>query len=302
MNVVILIGLKMLRSRENLGFLLAFVGVVIFGGTLPFTKLAVSALDPWFVSAGRAVVAAILAAILLRILKRRFPASQLKLLIATASMICIAFPVFMGLGIRLVPASHGGVVLGVMPLLTSAISALVNGERPSLQFWAAAVIGAALVIGFSLRDSHGGFGLGDLFLFVAALASSAGYVGSARLSASMSGWEAISWCCIVALPVTIPIALLTAPALPQSVPASAWIGFAYVSVFSMFVGFFAWNAGMVLAGVARASQVQLIQTFVTLAIAIPVNGEHVDLVTWVVAVAVVAVVLIGRRAPIERRA
>ncbi|MBY0611498.1 MAG: DMT family transporter [Beijerinckiaceae bacterium] len=291
----------MLKSRENLGFFLAFVGVVIFGGTLPFTKLAVAHLDPWFVSAGRAVVAAILAGVLLVVLKRRFPAGKLGLLIFTASMVCGLFPVFMGLGIRTVPASHGGVVLGVMPLLTAAISALVNKERPSLQFWLAAIAGALLVIGFSLRGGDGTLSRGDIFLFFAALCSSAGYVGSARLASALSGWEAISWCCIVALPVTIPVALYTAPVAPGLIPASAWIGFAYVAAFSMFIGFFAWNAGMVLAGVARVSQVQLLQTFVTLAIAIPLNGEHVDLVTWVFAVAVVAVVLLGRRARIEKK-
>ena len=291
----------MLMSRDNLGFFLAFVGVVIFGGTLPFTKLAVTHLDPWFVSAGRAVVAAFLAGILLAVLKRRFPTGQFRLLIFTAAMVCGLFPVFMGLGIRTVPASHGGVVLGVMPLLTAAISALVNKERPSLQFWLAAVLGAVLVIGFSLRGGDGHLSQGDLFLFLAALCSSAGYVGSARLASALSGWEAISWCCIVALPVTIPVALYTFPSLPVAVPASAWIGFAYVAIFSMFIGFFAWNAGMVLAGVARVSQVQLLQTFVTLAISIPLNGEHVDAVTWIFAVAVVGVVLLGRRAKIEKQ-
>ena len=290
----------MLNTRENLGFFLAFVGVVLFGGTLPFTKLAVTYLDPWFVSAGRAAVAACLAAIPLTLLRRRFPRERLGLLIFSAAMVCCAFPVFMGLGVRSVPASHGGVVLGVMPLLTAAISALVNKERPSPQFWLAAIAGAALVVGFSLRGGDGHLSTGDLFLFAAALCSSAGYVGLARLSSALSGWESISWCCIVALPVTIPVALYTLPASPGLIPASAWLGFAYVSVFSMFVGFFAWNAGMVLAGVARVSQVQLLQTFVTLAIAIPLNGEHVDLITWVFAIAVVAVVLIGRKARIAK--
>ena len=290
----------MLNSRENIGFFLGFIGVALFGGTLPFTKLAVAHLDPWFVSAGRAAIAAFLAMIPLTLLRRKFPSHCLGLLVFTASMVCGAFPVFMGLGIRTVPASHGGVVLGVMPLLTAAISAIVNKERPSIRFWLAAVTGAALVVGFSLRGSDGHLSIGDVYLFLAALCSSAGYVTSAKLSSQLSGWEAISWCCIIALPVTVPVALFMLPQHLESVPASAWIGFAYVSVFSMFIGFFAWNAGMVLGGVARVSQVQLLQTFVTLAIAIPVNGEHVDLVTWIFAVAVVLVVLLGRRARIAR--
>ncbi len=290
----------MLTSRENIGFFLGTLGVVLFGGTLPFTKLAVAELSPWFITAGRAVVAAGLASIILFMLGKRFPREHLKLILFTSLMLCGGFPIFMGLGIKTVPASHGGVVLGIMPLATASVSALVNRERPSLQFWAAAVIGAALVIGFSLRDGGGHFAIGDFYLFMAAMCTAVGYVASARLSTALSGWESISWCCIVALPVTIPVAFYTAPVHPELVSWQSWTGFAYVSCISMFVGFFAWNAGLVMAGVARVSQIQLLQTFVTLAVAIPVNGEHIDPVTWIFAVAVVGTVLIGKRAAIAR--
>ncbi len=290
----------MLSSRENIGFFLGFIGVVLFGGTLPFTKLAVAELNPWFVSAGRAVVAASLAIILLAVLRRRIPWQHTRLIAFSALMVCGGFPVFMGLGIKLVPASHGGVVLGVMPLMTAAVSAIVNKERPSLQFWLAACAGAVLVVGFSLRDGGGRLELGDFYLFMAAICTSFGYVYLARLSTFLSGWEAISWCCIIALPITVPVAIYMAPAHLDQVSTASWIGFAYVSLISMFIGFFAWNAGLVMAGVARVSQVQLLQTFVTLAVAIPVNGEKVDVITWGFAVAVVATVLIGKRAAIKR--
>jgi drug/metabolite transporter (DMT)-like permease len=289
------------NSRENLGFLLGLIGVMVFAGTLPFTKLAVATLDPWFVSSGRALVAGLLSSAIVIIRRRPFPVGQLRLIVLAALTICGFFPVLLALGVRIVPVSHAGVVLGVIPLATAACSALVNGERPTLQFWLAGSAGAALVIGFSLRDGGGSLSIGDIYLFLAALATSIGYVAAARIAQALSGWEAICWICIVALPITVPVTALLFPAEPLSMPGSAWIGFGYVSLFSMFLGFFAWNAGLAIGGVARVSQLQLLQTFFTLVIAIPVNGEHAPASTWIFAAAVVLCVLAGKRAGIGRR-
>jgi drug/metabolite transporter (DMT)-like permease len=292
---------RLFDSRENLGFLLGLIGVIVFAGTLPFTKLAVASLDPWFVSAGRALVAGLLAGVLVIIRRRPFPRGQFKLIGLAALTVCGFFPVLMALGVRIVPVSHAGVVLGLIPLLTATCSALVNGERPAPQFWLAGIAGAALVVGFSLRGGGGSISVGDLYLFLAAAATSIGYVASARIAQALSGWEAICWICIAALPVTAPATALLFPVDPNLLPLSAWIGFGYVSLFSMFLGFFAWNAGLAIGGVARVSQLQLLQTFFTLLIAIPVNGEHAPGVTWLFAAAVVLCVLIGKRASIARR-
>src|SRR4051812_40391391 len=129
------------------------------------------------------------------------------------------FPGFTALAMKSVPASHGGVVLGILPLATSAISALIAGERPSLAFWLAALAGAGLVIGFTLYEGGGSLGQGDLFLLIATLSSALGYVLSGKLvRQGMAGWEVISWVLVVALPVTVPMALWAMPVAPGEVP------------------------------------------------------------------------------------
>jgi drug/metabolite transporter (DMT)-like permease len=287
-------------SRETLGLLVGFVGVCIFAGTLPFTRVAVEALDPWFVTAGRASLSGLLAGAVLILLRRRVPDARTLRTIAWASFFIVGgFPALTALAMTRVEASHGGVVLGILPLATAGISAWISGERPSARFWVAAVAGAALVAGFALRDGGGRFEAGDLMLAGAVACAAIGYNLSGRLAATMSGWEVISWILVVALPVTVPLTLWLAPADPAAVPVRCWTAFAYVTLMSQYVGFFAWNAGLALGGVTRVSQVQLLQTFVTLLIAAALNGERVDALTWAVAVLVVALVMIGRRSRIR---
>jgi len=200
-----------------------------------------------------------------------------------------------------VPASHGGVVLGILPLTTAAAASIILGERPSLSFWSLAGLGTMVVVVFALHDSGGEIAIGDIYLFLAAISTSIGYVFSADLSHEMPGWEVISWILMLALPLTLPLTIWLWPANPGAVPVAAWVAFAYVSVFSMFIGFFAWNAGLVMGGVARVSQVQLLQTFVTLGLSAVINGEHIGPSTIAVAALVVAIVAAGRYARIARK-
>jgi drug/metabolite transporter (DMT)-like permease len=288
--------------RETLGLLLGFVGVCIFAGTLPFTHIAVEHLSPLFVTTGRAAVAGLLALATLLILRRSWPTPRL-----AATMVLVAFclvggfPGFMALAMQSVPASHGGVVLGILPLATSVISTLIAGERPSPAFWLAALAGAGLVIGFTLYEGGGTLGQGDLFLLAAALSSALGYVLSSKIvRKGMAGWEVISWVLVVALPMTVPIALWSMPEDPASVPAWSWISFAYLALLSQYLGFFAWNAGLALGGIAHVSQVQLLQTFVTLLIAALLNGERIAFSAWFVAGAVFLLVIASNRAKVRQ--
>ncbi|MGL4444940.1 MAG: DMT family transporter [Alsobacter sp.] len=291
-----------MRSRETLGLLLGFVGVVIFGATLPMTRIAVPFLDPVFLTAGRAAVAGLVAVAVLVALRRRPPPIAAVPRIALASLLLVGgFPVFSGFAMQTVPASHGAVVIGIMPLATAVLGALLLRERPSPAFWLAAVIGSAIIVVFSLRDGGGRIQPGDMLLVGAIASASLGYVISADLSRSMPGWEVISWAVVIALPVSIPLAWATAPADAAAVPAVAWAAFAYLGLMSQYLGFFAWNAGLAMGGVSRVSQVQLLQTFVTFGIAALVSGERVDVWTWIAAVAVCAVVLVGRRARIRKQ-
>lgn len=288
-------------SRETIGWLLGFLGVVIFGGSLPFTRLAVADLTPWFVTMARAAAAGLIATAVIVILRRKIPdRSHWRDIFIASICLVIGFPALTAFAMQTVPASHGGVVLGILPLATAAFSALVSGERPSFLYWICAISGAILVIVFAVRDSDLTLSTGDIYLFLAILVCGFGYVYSARLTRHMPGWEVISWAVIMALPVSVPVAFWLLPDNVSIVRPSAWLGLAYVSIMSQYVGFFAWNAGMAMGGVARVSQVQLLQTFVTLLIAAYFLGEKVDLTTYLFATAVVGVVLVGRMTTIKR--
>lgn len=286
----------MMRSRAALGYFFGLVGVIIFSGTLPATRLAVATLDPWFVTFGRAAIAGVCAALVLLVLRRPLPArGLLKRLGLIGLMVTIGFPGFMGLAMTTVPAAHGGVVLGILPLLTAMVNALWHGERPSRLFWLLSVVGAVIVVGFSLRSGGGHLEAGDVFLFIAAVSAAVGYVLSAQLTRSMPGWEVISWVCLIMLPVTVPLSLVWWPADLAAVTTTGYVALAYLALFSQFIGFFAWNAGLALGGVAGVSQIQLLQTFFTIGIAAMVNGEVIGLDTVGVASVIVGLLYLGRR-------
>lgn len=283
-------------QREQLGLLLGFVGMAIFGGTLPATRLAVSAIDPIALTAIRAAIAGVCSLALLIALRRPLPPRALwpQLIIA---MLCVAvlFPLFMAFGMQTVDASHGGVVLGVLPIATALVAVMITHERPRPLFWIASLAGAALVIAFALRQGGGAMSAGDLLLFAAVAVSAIGYAFSGRLTSSMPGWEVISWVLVIALPISIPASLLTVPADIAQIPAKPLLGLVYVALFSQWIGFFAWNAGMAMGGIARVSQVQLLQPFVTFGLATLFNGETITWHTVAFAAAVVATVAISTR-------
>lgn len=289
-------------SRETLGLLLGLVGVIVFGATLPMTRLAVvppvgAGLDPWFVTGGRAALAGLVALLVLLVLRRPVPPPGTRGPILGAAVLLVGgFPGFTGFAMQSVPAAHGGVVLGVLPLVTAAFGAWLTGERPRPAFWLCAGLGALLVVAFALRDGGGRVEPGDLLLVGATVSAALGYVLSAKAARVLPGWEVISWALVAALPVTLPVALWTLPEVPLRVAPVTWLAFLYLALMSQYLGFFAWNAGLVMGGVARVSQVQLLQTFVTLAVAALLTGERVDPLTWTAALAVVALVLAGRRA------
>ena len=290
-------------SREHLGLLLGFVGMAIFGGTLPAMRIAVSAIDPLAVTALRTAIAGLCSLALLIVLRRPLPPRHLWLQLLVA-MLCVSvlFPFLMALAVQTVDASHGGVVLGALPIATALVAVLITHERPRPLFWIASVAGAALVIAFALRQGGGALSAGDLLLFAAVAVSAVGYAFSGRLTAGMPGWEVISWILVMALPISLPAAALTIPADLTHIALKPWLAVLYVAVFPQWVGFFAWNAGMAMGGIARVSQVQLLQPFVTFALAAFFNNETITLQILLFAAAVVATVAIstrtrGRRAP-----
>jgi drug/metabolite transporter (DMT)-like permease len=283
-------------SRERLGLLLGFIGMAIFGGTLPATRLAVSQIDPIALTSLRTAIAGLCSLVLLAVLRRPLPPRALWPQLAL-TMLCVAalFPLLMSMGMQTVDASHGGVVLGILPIATALVAVAITHERPRPLFWIASVAGAALVIAFSLRQGGGAFSTGDLLLFAAVAVSAIGYAFSGRLTLQMPGWEVISWVLVIALPLSIPAAALTMPQDITQVDLKPWLGLFYVALFSQWIGFFAWNAGLAMGGIARVSQIQLLQPFVTFGLAAFFNDETITMQTLLFAVAVVVTVAISTR-------
>jgi drug/metabolite transporter (DMT)-like permease len=290
------------------GLWLGLLGVAVFGLTLPMTRLATGTADapqlsPWFVTWARAALAGGLSALYLLATRSRrpLPAERGPLLLALAGNV-IGFPLLLGWALRHVTASHAAVITALLPLATAAVAAWLMHQRARLGFWLFAVLGSALVVVYSLlravqTETMGGRGFGfewaDALLIGAVLAASLGYVGGARVTPSLGAERVISWVCVMALPVTVPGALLTWP--EQPVALSAWLALGYVGVFSMWAGFFAWFRGLALGGALRVSQTQLLQPFISILAAVPLLGESLDPITLGFALAVVATVFMGRR-------
>lgn len=291
---------------ESRGLWLGLLGVVMFAATLPMTKMATGPADapllsPVFVTFGRAAVAGILSIAYLLLTRSPRPQGrrQWGALGLTACGIVVGFPLFMSLALRHVEAIHASVVIGILPLATAAIAAWWLHQRPSAGFWICALAGSALVAGFvMLRAGHGAGNThwADLLLVLAVLSAAIGYVGGGRLTLQLGAERVICWVLVMSLPITLPVMLMSWPATP--VPASAWLGFAYVSVISMWIGFFAWYRGLALGGTVRVSQVQLVQPFLSMLFSVPLLGESLDLMTVGFALAVIATVFIGKKMPV----
>jgi drug/metabolite transporter (DMT)-like permease len=303
-------------TAEQRGYLYGIVGVTMFGLTLPATRLAVLELDPLFVACGRAVLAGLCAFALVAATRAPWPPRHLMVpLFRYGACVIFGFPILMTVAMRFSPATHGGVILSILPLATAMAGVLVAGERPSRGFWACGIAGSLAVSGYVvLKAGTGGGALADgdhwadLLLVGAVLAASWGYAEGAVVTRTLGGWQAISWALILALPVMslITLAVLLTGGLTGTAGVGmraswpAWAGFLYVGIGSMYLGFFAWNRGLNLGGIAKVGQTQLLQTFVTLAGAALLLGETVGLMELAFATLVVALVALGSRMRVKR--
>jgi drug/metabolite transporter (DMT)-like permease len=288
------------------GFALGALGVVIFAMTLPMTRLAVGdladpQLPPAFVTAGRAALAGLLSLVYLAAVRAPRPRPHhWRWLAVSALGTVVGFPMSLALALRQVDAMHAAVVTGLMPLSTAVIGALVFRQRPSAGFWACALAGCGLVLAFASWQGGGTLSVADGWLLLAVLFTGIGYVGGAKVAADMPAAHVICWVLVMSLPFTVPAALWFWPTAPAR--GASWLGFVYVSLFSMWLGFFAWYRGLTLGGVVRVSQVQLLQPFLALLFAVPVLGETLQPVTVVFALLVIAVVFLGKRMPVRATA
>ncbi|QUQ72199.1 DMT family transporter [Kutzneria sp. CA-103260] len=287
--------------------------MLAFSLSLPLTRLAVESLDPWFVAFGRAAGAGILSAGYLVLSSRRQAAgalrsspveggawptvAQLRRLVVVAVGVVIGFPLFTSIALTQATAAHGAVVIALLPATTAVFAVVRGGERPSARFWLAAGAGFAAVLGFVAVSGGmvGGFRASDLWFLAAVVVCALGYAEGGALARELGGARTICWALVLALPVTVPLAVITAHGLAAA-GVIAWLCFAYLTVISQFLGFFAWYAGLARGGVARIGQVQAVQPVLTLTWSAFLLREHVDVVTVVVAAVVLGCVVLTQRA------
>jgi len=276
-------------ERTTAGWGSGLLGVIIFSGSLPATRLAVADFTPLFVTSGRAVIAALLSAVFLMALRQARPARSDLLPLGIVSIgVVLGFPLLTGLALQHITAAHSVVFVGLLPLSTAIFGVLRGGERPKPAFWFFSTIGAAAVAGFALYNGGAGSLTGDLLMVASIVLCGLGYAEGAALSRRLGGWQVISWALLLSLPVMTVIALGTMPANWADIGWRAWSGFAYVSVFSMMLGFVFWYRGLAIGGIAGVGQLQLFQPFLGLLLAGVVLGEPV---AWTMIASTVIVIL-----------
>lgn len=261
------------NNFEGLAF--GFIGVLGFSFTLPATRMAVISLDPLIVGLGRALIAACLAAPLLFITKQKKPTrTQWRSIAVVLVGVIIGFPLLTAWAMRLVPASHGAIFLGLLPLATAITGSIRAHERPSPIFWYASAVGSLSVIVYALITGGGNFHPADWALLGAVVLAALGYAEGARIAREIGGWQVICWALLLSVPLlTWPVGFAIATH-GLNANATSWAGFAYVSLVSMFLAFFAWYHGLAVGGVAQVSQLQLLQPFLTLGFSAVFLGEH----------------------------
>jgi drug/metabolite transporter (DMT)-like permease len=263
-------------QRTTDGWGSGLLGVIIFSGSLPATRVAVGDFTPLFLTSARAVIAALLGVALLLALRQKRPdRADLLPLAVVALGVVIGFPLLTALALQHITAAHSIVFIGLLPLATALFGVIRGGERPRPPFWLFSGVGAASVAGFALANSGLGSLAGDVLMVAAVVACGLGYAEGAKLSRRLGGWQVISWALVVALPAMALIAALTLPEVWTGIGGPAWLGLAYVSVFSMLVGFVFWYRGLALGGIAGVGQLQLLQPFLGLALAGLLLGEPV---------------------------
>jgi len=287
-------------AQVRRGLMLGLLGVVMFAMTFPMTRLAVGdvsapQMSPEFVTAARAALAGLLSIGYLRWVGARVPARQHWRPLAVCALgTVVGFPLCIGLALREVESMHAAVVTGIIPLGTAVVGALTLRQRPSAGFWACALAGFALVVSFAAWKGGGRLVAADGWLLLAVLSTSIAYVAGARVSGVIPAQQVICWVVVGSLPFTLPATVWWWP-VDTSPSLAAWGGLLYVSLFSMWLGFFAWYGGLAMGGIVRVSQVQLIQPFLALLFGVPILGERLDPMTVAFSLAVIAVVFVSRR-------
>jgi drug/metabolite transporter (DMT)-like permease len=287
-------------NKYRTGFLYAFLGITIFSFTLPMVKLSLPSFAPWTLTFGRAAIAGTIALVLLIIKKVPIPDKKLWSKIFVTSLgIVVGFPVLTTFALQQTTSAHGAVIIAGLPMATAVIAVIRLSEREPIGFWIAALIGTATLVGYAL--SNGGNEnsslIADLMLFGAVLAAAIGYAEGALLTKVMPGWQVVSWCVLILLPITIPVFIVTLINgwSDHQITAVGVGAFLFTAIGSMYLGFFAWYRGLSELGVTKGSQVQMLQALLTLAWSALLLGESVTVKTLLAASVVIACVAITQK-------
>ena len=281
------------------GLFAGALAVMAFGLTLPVTHFASSGLNPLMIGIGRAAVAGVMAAFLLWLRRATCPAQDMwRQLLFVMGGVVIGFPLLSVWAMQRVPAVHGGIIMGILPLFTALLGSWFSRERPSIVFWWASFLGAVIVLLYLLSGSLFQLHLGDVFLLMAAVAAAIGYAKGGLLSLQMPAWQVICWALVLALPVTLPVFLWQLPDAWRQAQAVHWLAFLYLAWVSQLLGFFLWYAGLAWGGVIRVSQVQLLQPFVTLGAAGFLLDEALPGKTLVFAILMMVIVAATQKLPV----
>lgn len=277
------------------GWTSGLLGVLIFSGTLPATRVAVATFDPIFFTLARAAIAGVLAVLILLVLRKALPArSDIRALLVVALGVVAGFPLLTALALRHVSSSHATVFVGLLPMMTVIFGVLRGDKHPGWLFWLFSLSGSLVVAGFAMGQGTQALVIDDLLMLIAIIVCGLGYAEGARLARRMGGWQVICWALALSLPLMLPLCLWTLPGNFQQAAWPALLSLGYVSLFSMLLGFFFWYRGLALGGIASISQLQLLQPFFGLALAAALLGEHVSTMMIAAALAV-ALCVVGAR-------
>lgn len=283
-------------DRSAAGWINGLIGVVIFSGSLPATRVAVQAFDPVFLTVARATIAGLLGLALLLLFREKRPArGDLLSLAIVAIGVVIGFPLLTALALQHITSAHSIVFIGLLPLSTAIFGVIRGGERPKLAFWIFSILGSALVAGFALAQGVSASPIGDGLMLAAIVVCGLGYAEGAKLSRTLGGWQVISWALVLSLPLMAVLTVVYWPPTFADVGWPAWLSLAYVSLFSMLIGFVFWYRGLAQGGIASVGQLQLLQPFFGLALAWTLLHEPVTPLMLVVTVAVIGCVAGARR-------
>lgn len=275
-------------DKTTSGWFNGFLGVLIFSGSLPATRVAVMDFSPVFLTVTRAALAGLLGLALLMVFREKRPSrDDLISLTIVALGVVVGFPLLTALALEHVTSAHSIVFIGLLPLATAIFGVLRGGERPRLAFWLFSCLGSALVAGFALSRGLSASPVGDALMLAAIVVCGLGYAEGGKLSRRLGGWQVICWALVISLPLMLVLTVVTFPPSLASVGMPAWVGLAYVSLFSMLIGFVFWYRGLAQGGIAAVGQLQLLQPFFGLALAASLLHEQVSAAMIVVTLGVV---------------